>query len=134
MPINNAQLQVAEFMIAMGQTVRSTPTLDISEDEYELRESLIREEYHEFVEAMHEYDLTGIADALGDLIVVVAGTFHAFGLPFDAIMNEIHRSNMSKLDDEGNPVLREDGKVMKGPNYSPPNIAGIISKAQKGLL
>lgn len=76
--------------------------------------------------------LVDAADATGDLRVVVLGTDLVCGFPSDAIDAEIHRSNMSKLGADGRPILREDGKFLKGPNYQPPNIAGILDRAAAG--
>ncbi len=75
-------------------------------------------------------NLGAIADALGDLDYVVAGTADEHGIPHDEIVAEIHRSNMSKLGEDGKPILREDGKVLKGPNYTPPNLWPILMRKQ----
>ena len=71
-------------------------------------------------------DPVEIADALGDGIYVKYGHAIERGLPLDDCLREIHRSNMSKLDANGNPILRDDGKILKGPNYSPPDLDGVI--------
>lgn len=91
-----------------------------------LRVDLIDEELNELREATSRQDLVGIADALTDLLYVVYGAGHAYGINLDDCFAEVHRSNMSKLDDESQPIYREDGKVLKGPNYTPPDLAEII--------
>jgi len=108
-----------------------------------LRYDLIHEELAEFwraigqpivygrgdVRRVDEADLVEIADALGDIVYVAYGAALAFGIDLDAVLAEIHRSNMSKLGTDGKPIYRADGKVLKGPNYSPPNLAPIVHKA-----
>jgi predicted HAD superfamily Cof-like phosphohydrolase len=79
----------------------------------------------------HLPNIGEIADALGDLDYVIAGTATEMGIPHDAIVAEIHRSNMSKLGSDGKPILRDDGKVLKGPNYTPPNLWPILMGAGK---
>jgi predicted HAD superfamily Cof-like phosphohydrolase len=74
----------------------------------------------------HEIDLVKLGKELSDLLYVVYGTAVSYGLPIDDIFAEVHRSNMSKLGEDGNPVLREDGKILKGPNYTPPYLDDIV--------
>jgi predicted HAD superfamily Cof-like phosphohydrolase len=97
----------------------------------ELRKDLLEEEYQEYLNGELNNDLVEIADALGDIIYIAYGTGVAYGLPMDEIFNEIQRSNMSKLGEDGKPIYREDGKVLKGPNYSKPDIKGIIARLAK---
>lgn len=121
---------VETFMSAMGQA----PNAELSAEEEkrlaEFRLSLIDEEYGELVEALQWGDLRFIAKEAADLVYVVVGTCVAFGIPFDEVFDAVHRSNMSKLDDDGKPYLREDGKVMKGPNYRAPEpeIEKLVSR------
>jgi predicted HAD superfamily Cof-like phosphohydrolase len=110
---------VEDFMNAFGQDVEKTPMMS---GVAELRYELIREELEEMREALDSKDLIGIADALTDLLYVVYGAGHSFGLNLDACFEEVHRSNMSKLGADGKPIYREDGKVMKGENYSSPDL------------
>ena len=110
---------VEDFMNAFGQDVEKKPAWTSVSD---LRYELIREELEELKEAMDEKDIVGVADALSDLLYVVYGAGHSFGIDLDNCFNEVHRSNMSKLGADGKPIYREDGKVMKGENYSPPDI------------
>lgn len=93
-----------------------------SKDIVALREKLITEEFKEVIEALNENDINHIAKELADLLVVTYGTGIAYGIDMNYIFRLVHESNMSKLDDNGNPVYREDGKVMKSKNYKPPMI------------
>lgn len=117
--------KVKDFMDVFGQEVKTKaefPDINTSA----LRLKLINEEYKELVESMEQQDLIGVADALTDLLYVVYGAGLAFGINLDECFDEVHRSNMSKLDSNGNPIYREDGKVMKGPNFFEPNLEKII--------
>lgn len=117
--------KVKDFMDVFGQEVKTKaefPDINTST----LRLKLINEEYKELVESMEQQDLIGVADALTDLLYVVYGAGLAFGINLDECFDEVHRSNMSKLDSNGNPIYREDGKVMKSPNYFEPNLEKII--------
>ena len=123
MRTNNELVQ--DFMWIFGQTVRRElgwPGMDVAA----LRVDLIDEELNELREATGKQDLVGIADALTDLLYVVYGAGHAYGINLDDCFAEVHRSNMSKLDDESQPIYREDGKVLKVPNYIPPDLGQII--------
>ena len=116
---------VQDFMWIFGQTVRRElgwPGMNVAA----LRVDLIDEELKELREATGKQDLVGIADALTDLLYGVYGAGHAYGINLDDCFAEVHRSNMSKLDDESQPIYREDGKVLKGPNYIPPDLGQII--------
>ena len=87
------------------------------------------EENQEYFEAANNNDLVEVADALGDMLYILCGTIIEHGMQdkIEEVFDEIQRSNMSKLGNDGNPIYREDGKVMKGPNYFKPNISKIIS-------
>jgi len=108
---------------------RNEPTADIGA-EAQLRYDLMAEENQEFLEACEKSDLIEIADALGDQLYILLGTILRHGLQdkIVEVFNEIQSSNMSKLDKEGNPIFREDGKILKGENYFKPDIASIINK------
>lgn len=121
---------VTEFHKTYGQPIAETPGL-LDHERFRLRLDLIEEELDEFVDAAVRYDLVDIADALGDLIYVVIGAALEYGIPIDDVVAEIHRSNLSKLDENGNPLYREDGKVLKGRNYFPPDIESILNGKQK---
>jgi predicted HAD superfamily Cof-like phosphohydrolase len=88
----------------------------------------MKEENEEYLEAAQNNDLIEIADALGDMLYILCGTIIEHGLQhkIEAVFDEIQRSNMSKLDPDGKPIYREDGKVMKGPNYFKPDFSKII--------
>ena len=95
-----------------------------------LRYNLMKEENEEYLEAVRNGDIVEIADALGDMLYILCGTINAHGLQekMAAVFEEIQRSNMSKLDDNGKPIFREDGKVMKSNNYFKPDIRSILQK------
>ena len=122
--VSNFEL-VGDFMEAFGQTVQVDPTWpDFSTRE--LRLELISEEFSELAQAIDDRDMIQIADALTDLLYVVYGAGHAFGIDLDECFQEVHSSNMSKLGPNGKPIHREDGKVMKGPGYFEPDLEGIL--------
>ena len=102
----------------------------IAEKEYTLRYNLIKEENDEYLEACKNNDIVEIADALGDQLYILCGTILKHGLQhkIEEVFNEIHRSNMSKLDENGNPIYREDGKILKSTGYFKPNIKSILEK------
>lgn len=102
-----------------------TPKLP-DEETRQLRLDLLEEEWEEYLKAEEENDLVEIADALADIIYIAYGTAVAYGLPMDRVFNEVHSSNMSKLGADGRPLRRADGKVMKGPNFRPPDIETIL--------
>ena len=116
---------VEDFMLAFGQDVELTPIIP-DRAITELRLALIEEEVDELREALKKNDLVEVADALTDILYVVYGAGHAFGIDLDECFNEVHRSNMTKLGEDGRPMYREDGKVMKGPHYSEPDLTQFI--------
>ena len=91
-----------------------------------LRVSLIEEELSELKEAIKNKDIKEVADALTDILYVTYGTGHAFGIDLDKCFDEVQRSNMSKLDENGKPIFNEYGKVLKGPNYFKPKLEKFI--------
>ena len=105
-----------------------TPLSSLGENKHLLRYNLIKEENEEYLYAVQNNDLVEIADALGDMMYILCGTIIEHGLQdkMEAIFNEIQNSNMSKLDENGKPIYREDGKVLKGPNYFKPNFNKIL--------
>ena len=115
--------KVRQFMEAFEQEVKKKPEWP-DEDTVNLRIDLIEEEYNELKQAVYSYNgsMTDVADALGDMLYVVYGMAHAFGLDIDQCFREVHVSNMSKLGEDGKPIYREDGKVIKRPHYKPPNL------------
>lgn len=120
--------KVRLFHDAFGIENAGTPTSKLSQDELLLRYKLMREENEEYLEAAQNGDLIEIADALGDMLYILCGTILKHGLQdkIEDVFNEIQRSNMSKLDADGKPIYREDGKVLKSNLYFKPNIAGIL--------
>lgn len=116
---------VREFHQTYGLPIVDTPGHP-SEDRIKLRRELISEEYWEYDRAVNRNDLVNIAQELADIIYVVYGCALEYGIPLDEVFAEIHRANMSKLDTDGSVIRREDGKVLKGPNYSPPDIGAIL--------
>jgi predicted HAD superfamily Cof-like phosphohydrolase len=116
--------RVSDFMLAFGQYVRTKPKLDDSVSD--LRFELIDEEVKELREAIDNQDLIEVADALTDILYVVYGAGHAYGIDLNECFEEVHRSNMSKLGEDGRPIYREDGKVLKGPNYFKPDLKKIL--------
>ena len=120
--------KVGNFMKTFGQEIKKKPSLS-SDKINKLRIDLIKEELEELTEAMKNKDLVEVADALGDMLYILCGTIIEHGLQdkIDDVFNEIQRSNMSKLDEDGQPIFREDGKVLKGPNYFKPNISKILN-------
>ena len=112
---------VKTFMETYGQEVKIKPSFP-SEKIVQLRYDLIKEELDELSVAINDKDIVEVADALTDLLYVVYGAGHAFGIDLDKCFAEVQRSNMSKLGEDGNPIYNESGKVMKGPNYSKPNL------------
>ena len=112
---------VKNFMETYGQEVKIKPSFP-SEKIVQLRYDLIKEELDELSVAIRNKDIVEVADALTDLLYVVYGAGHSFGIDLDKCFEEVQRSNMSKLDKDGKPIYNENGKVMKGPNYSKPNL------------
>lgn len=116
---------VEDFMEAMGQEVNAVPSFPEQEIQ-RLRLDLIEEELDELHYAIDNKDMVEIADALGDLLYVVYGAGHAFGIDLDECFKEIHASNMSKLGPDGKPIKREDGKVLKPDTFFPPDLKKIL--------
>lgn len=102
----------------------------IEEKDYTLRYNLIKEENEEYLEACKNNDIIEIADALGDQLYILFGTILKHGLQhkIEEVYDEIHRSNMSKLDEEGQPIYREDGKILKSNLYFKPNIKSVLGE------
>jgi predicted HAD superfamily Cof-like phosphohydrolase len=117
--------KVKEFMETYGQIVRTNPEFP-DNDTIHLRVDLIEEELKELTEAIAERDIVEVADALTDILYVVYGAGLTFGIDLDKTFAEVHRSNMSKLGEDGKPIYREDGKILKGPNYTPPDLTFIL--------
>jgi len=121
---------VTKFHEVFGLNWKETPTADLGLKNNLLRYKLMREENEEYLEAANTNDLVEVADALGDMLYILCGTIIEHGMQhkIDEIFDEIQRSNMSKLGADGKPIYREDGKVLKGPNFFTPKIAAILEK------
>ena len=114
------------FMKTFGQEVRKKP--GFPDDKInKLRLDLIKEELEELTEAKNNKDLLEVADALTDILYVTYGAGHAFGIDLDKCFDEVQNSNMSKLDENGNPIYNDSGKVMKGPNYFKPDLSKFVN-------
>ena len=118
--------KVKTFMETFGQEVKTKPSFSTDKINH-LRYDLIKEELEELKVAMENKDLLEVADALTDILYVTYGAGHAFGIDLDKCFEEVQSSNMSKLDENRNPIYNESGKVMKGPNYFKPNLSKFIS-------
>ena len=116
--------KVGDFMEACDQEICIDPAFPDGET-VALRLALIEEEWHELLEAQEDRNLVGVADALTDLLYVIYGTGHAYGIDLDACFEEVHNSNMSKLVD-GYAQKNDMGKVMKGPGYFPPDLETLL--------
>ncbi|MDO4781885.1 MAG: nucleoside triphosphate pyrophosphohydrolase family protein [Capnocytophaga felis] len=128
--MQNKLKSVAEFHKAFGLGMSQEPTINLKEETTNLRFRLMAEENEEYLEAVRSKNMVEVADALGDMLYILCGTIIEHGMQhkIEEVFNEIHCSNMSKLDENGKPIYREDGKVMKGANYFPPDIAKILKK------
>ena len=121
---------VKAFHHAFKIGYRETPKASLGIEKNMLRYKLMREENEEYLEAANNDDLIEVADALGDMLYILCGTIIEHGLQhkIEEVFDEIQRSNMSKLDANGEPIYRDDGKVLKGPYYFKPNISAILEK------
>jgi predicted HAD superfamily Cof-like phosphohydrolase len=122
------QLEAVEkFHNAFGQDNGTYPR-PLTKDEYELRHNLMQEENEEYLEACDDNSLVEIADALGDQLYILCGTILRHGMQhiIEDVFDEIQASNMSKLGEDGKPVLREDGKILKGPGFFRPDLTKFI--------
>ena len=113
------------FMETFGQMVRTKPNVP-DDKTMLLRLDLIKEELSELEEAMVTKNLKEVADALTDILYVTYGAGYAYGIDLDKCFKEVQRANMSKLGENGKPIYNDQGKVMKGPNYSEPNLKKFV--------
>jgi predicted HAD superfamily Cof-like phosphohydrolase len=116
------------FHSSFGLGISEVPKSHLGDAVNLLRYNLMKEENEEYLEAVQNNDLVEIADALGDMLYILCGTIIEHGLQYkiEEVFDEIQRSNMSKLGADGQPLYREDGKVMKGPNYFKPDFSTIL--------
>tara|TARA_Y100000741_G_C18198449_1_gene536573 strand:- start:696 stop:1067 length:372 start_codon:yes stop_codon:yes gene_type:complete len=117
--------KVKEFMNTFGQEVKNKSEFP-NEKIVDLRKKLIEEEFNELKDAINDADIIEVADALTDILVVTYGAGAAFGINLDKCFEEVHKSNMSKLGENGKPIYNDIGKVMKGPNYFKPNLKQFL--------
>ncbi|MDA0968557.1 MAG: nucleoside triphosphate pyrophosphohydrolase family protein [Proteobacteria bacterium] len=118
--------KVKAFMNTYGQDVKEKA--EFPENKIvQLRIDLIEEELNELKEAIKNNDIVEVADALTDILYVTYGAGHSFGINLDECFDEVQRSNMSKLGEDGKPIYNDSGKVMKGPNYFAPNLKKIVN-------
>lgn len=121
---------VKEFHEVFQIGNNNSPTINLSDDEIRLRFNLMQEENEEYLEACKNKDMVEVADALGDMLYILFGTILRHGMQhkIEEVFDEIQRSNMSKLDANGQPIFREDGKILKGENYFKPDIKSILKQ------
>lgn len=120
---------VRKFHEAFGVKFPKTPTVPSSEDK-KLALDLIAEEFAEVKESMVYGNISDAAKELADLLVVTYRAALVYGIPIDDVMHEVYKSNMSKLGRDGSPIFRDDGKILKGPDYKPADVESIIRKAR----
>ena len=118
--------KVKTFMETFGQEVKTKPSFSTDKIN-SLRYDLIKEELEELKEAIENKDLLEVADALTDILYVAYGAGHAFGIDLDKCFEEVQKSNMSKLGEDGKPIYNESGKVMKGPKYFKPDLTKFVN-------
>ena len=123
---------VRTFSDAFNIPWSNTPTTALTSDQVALRHRLMEEENNEYLDAARAGDMVEVADALGDQLYILCGTILSHGMQgvIEDVFNEIQASNMSKLGSDSLPILREDGKVLKGPNYFRPDISTILTKSE----
>lgn len=116
---------VGTFMETFEQEVKTKPEFP-DDNTVALRIELIAEELNELFDACEQKDIVAVADALTDILYVTYGAGHSFGVDLDKCFTEVQRSNMSKLGKDDKPIYRDDGKVLKGPNYSEPDLKSVL--------
>lgn len=118
------------FHNSFGLGISHEPKANLGNEKNQLRFNLMDEENREYLEAANDGDLVEVADALGDMLYILCGTILEHGMQYkiEEVFEEIQKSNMSKLGADGKPIYREDGKVLKGPNYFRPDIKTIMDK------
>ncbi len=121
---------VEQFHNAFGLGVSASPRANLGSTKNRLRFDLMDEENKEYFDAAENGDLVEVADALGDMLYILCGTILEHGMQYkiEEVFEEIQKSNMSKLGADGKPIYREDGKVLKGPDYFKPDIKTVLDK------
>jgi predicted HAD superfamily Cof-like phosphohydrolase len=123
--MSNMYQDVKDFQTAVGQNIGVKPELP-DPAERELRLRLLKEEYEEYIQGECKNDVENIAKELADIIYIVCGTAASYGIPLDRVFDEVHKSNLSKLGEDGKPLRREDGKILKPQGWKPPDIKSIL--------
>ncbi|WP_417444909.1 hypothetical protein [Joostella sp.] len=128
--MKNKLAAVEKFHNAFGLGVSDVLRAQLEDEKIALRHNLMAEENDEYLEAAKNNDLVEVADALGDMLYILCGTILEHGMQhvIEDVFNEIQLSNMSKLGADGKPIYREDGKVLKGPDYFKPAIAKVLEQ------
>lgn len=124
--VSRAMQSVAEFHMSFHLPLETRPQSNVEPELRELRIELLREEFEEFKDAVAKNDVVSVADALGDIVYVAYGAALTYGIDLDAVLAEVHRANMSKLGPDGEPLLRDDGKVLKPPTYMAPDVRRVL--------
>lgn len=147
MPDQSPYEMVRDFHEAFGHPVETKPSADVDDNTRDLRVRLIQEEFEEFCTAVYgkevwvtvdvqpsstvaKPDIVEAADALADMVYVIAGAALVYGVDLDAVFDVVHKSNMAKLGPDGKPIYREDGKVMKPEGWTPPDVAAVLKVAR----
>lgn len=118
--------KVEEFHLAFGVNLGDEPKLPTSVEERKRRVWLLREEFLEYLDGEKEDDLIEIADGLADMMYILIGTALSYGIPIERVFNEVHSSNMTKLGEDGKPILRGDGKILKPKGFKPVNLSWLL--------
>ena len=131
--MNEQLTKLLEFHRTFGTHIENEPSAEIPDDVIAIRMKLLQEELDEYKAAALGRDLIAVSDALTDLLYVLLGTYVSHGLQdfAEALFDEVHRSNMSKLDENGHPVLRDDGKVLKSPRFIEPDLENILPRPRQ---
>ena len=119
---------VREFCLAFDQPQQDTPQL-ADDERRRIRMRQLEDKYHDYRYAERANDLVKISESLADMLYVIGVTALEYGIPLDTIFLEVHRSNMTRLGVDGRAIVREDGKIMKGPNYKKPDVVAILCEA-----
>lgn len=128
--LSNMMRAIIDFHEVFGLPLQSLPDARLDPDLARLRVDLLVEEVGELADATREQDVVAVADALGDVVYAAYGAAITYGIDLDAVLLEVHRANMSKLDADGHPVFDRNGKVAKSPEYRPPDVAGVLAVQQ----
>lgn len=117
---------MSDFHLSYELPIAGAPSAEVGIEQMALRQALIEEEVGELRQAALAGDIVGVADALADIVYVAYGSACVYGIDLDAVLDEVHASNMTKLGADGRPVRRADGKVLKGPGYRPPDVRRVL--------